>query len=172
MVGLGILQIDFLMGHIEITADNHRLFPVQPPQIIPEGLFPDQPVFQPLQRPLGIRRIHRHAVKLRILQGNDPSLMVMLLDSQSIGHLQRLLAAEHRRTGIALLLRTVPILGIAVELQDGLLRLHLRFLQAENIRIQRLEGLHESLGKTGPQTIDIPGNELHLPFPSITVKTV
>ena len=39
-VGGGILQIDLLMGHIQIAADNDRLGLIQTSQMIPEGFVP------------------------------------------------------------------------------------------------------------------------------------
>jgi hypothetical protein len=35
------------VGHIQITAEDHRLFFVQPGKIVPESFLPFQPMVQP-----------------------------------------------------------------------------------------------------------------------------
>ena len=71
--------------------------------------------------------------------------MVVLLHAHAVGHLQRLLLGEDGRAGIAFLFRIVPVLMITRQIQFHLSRLHLRLLQAEYIRIQRVETLHKAL---------------------------
>ena len=57
-VGLGIGQIDFLMGHIEVSAKNHRLAGLQCFQMSPKGWIPFQlPVRQPGKVALGVGRV-------------------------------------------------------------------------------------------------------------------
>ena len=54
-VGGRIFQVDFLMGHIQVTAGDDRLFLVELTQVSTEGFVPLQPVIDPGQSLLGIQ---------------------------------------------------------------------------------------------------------------------
>ena len=86
----------------------------------------------------------------------------MFLAADAAGDGKRLETREDRCAGIPLFLRTVPILPIARQVEDCLIRLHLRLLQREDIRIEHAERLHESLFQAGAQAVDIPGDQFHL----------
>ena len=88
--------------------------------------------------------------------------MVVLVNTDAIAHVQRLVLGEDRRTAIAFLLGIVPVRCITLELQVQLSCLHLRFLQTEEISIQCLECLTEvSLSFTGSQPVYVPTDEFH-----------
>ena len=82
--------------------------------------------------------------------------MVVLGGADAIRHGEGFHACKDRRARIALFLRTVKILLIAGQIEDRLPLLHLRLLQAEGIRVELLERLHEALLEGGTQTVDIP----------------
>ena len=47
-VGLGVLDVDLGVRHVQVAAEDHRLFRVQSPQIRPEIVLPVHAVVQPL----------------------------------------------------------------------------------------------------------------------------
>ncbi len=161
MIGSWIFQVDFCVGHIEIPADNYWLFLVQLLQKFLEGCFPLHAVGKTSQFLLGIWGIYRYKIAVLQLQGNHPSLMVMLLNAQSIGNIQWLYPAKYRCTGVPLLLCTVPILLISRQIKYSLPWLHLGLLNTEYICIHIPERLHKPLGETGSQAVDVPRNKSH-----------
>ena len=110
-----------------------------------EIILPAHTVAESGQFPFTVGRVNRQQVEVPHIQRNDPAFMVMLLHAHAVGHLQRLLLGEDGRAGIAFLFRIVPVLMITRQIQFHLSRLHLRLLQAEYIRIQRVETLHKAL---------------------------
>ena len=62
--------------------------------------------------------------------------MVMFFDTEPIAYGQRLDTRKNSRARITLLLSAVPILLIAWQIENRLIRLHLGFLQAEYIGIK------------------------------------
>ncbi|MPN02308.1 hypothetical protein SDC9_149524 [bioreactor metagenome] len=85
----------------------------------------------------------------------------MLGHADSIGYGERLVFDEHRRTGIALLLRAVPVDCVATDFAFKLLRLHLGFLQRENVRLLSGDKIKKSLCDAGAKAVDVPGNQFH-----------
>ena len=156
-VSLRILQINLLSRHIQIPADNNRLLRIQLLQISAEHILPHHAVIKTRQPILGIRRIHRHQIKALKLQRNHTPFLIVLLLSQSISNSQRLNLRKNSSTAVALALRTVPILLIAGKHKIRLLTLHLRFLQANNIRCRLLQKFGKALRHAGTQTVNIPG---------------
>ena len=156
-VSLRILQINLLSRHIQITADNNRLLCIQLLQISTEHILPHHAVIKTRQAILGIRRIHRHQIKALKLQRNHTTFLIVLLLPQAIGNSQRLNPRKNSSTAVSLTLRTVPILLVAGEYKIRLLALHLRFLQANNIRRSLLQKFGKALRHAGTQTVNIPG---------------
>ena len=73
------------MGHIQVAAEDHGLFLLQLFEISQKSFFPLHPVIQAFQAVLGVGRVDGDQIKFLIFQGNDPSLMVVLRDSNPIG---------------------------------------------------------------------------------------
>ena len=88
--------------------------------------------------------------------------MVVLVDTDAIGHAERLVLGEDGRARIAFLLGIVPIGLIALELQVQLTGLHLCFLQTEEVCIQLAEDIAEALALASPQSVDVPRNQFHI----------
>ena len=80
----------------------------------------------------------------------------MLGDSETVGDGNRLLAGKNRRARISLFLGIVPILVIAVKSKLRLTRLHLSFLQTEDICIKRIKAFIKILVKARSYSVDIP----------------
>ena len=91
VIGLRILQVDLLMGHIQIPAVDHGLALFQTLHVAQEGLLPLHPVVKPCKLPLGIGHIDRNHEILLIFRGNHPPFLIVLLRPDAEGYLQRLL---------------------------------------------------------------------------------
>ena len=87
--------------------------------------------------------------------------MVVLVNTDTVCHAERLVAGEYSRSAIAFLVGIVPIRLIPVEGEVELSLLHLRLLQAEEIGIQFTEHLTEALALTGAKAVHIPRNQFH-----------
>ena len=57
-VGRRVLDVYFLVGYIEVSADYHSFFLREGQQVCPEIVFPFHPVVQPGQSVLGIRGVY------------------------------------------------------------------------------------------------------------------
>ena len=90
--------------------------------------------------------------------------MIVLVFAHSIGHGKRLMPGQNGGSGIAFLLRGIPVLMIPVIFDLCLTRLHLGFLKTEKIRIAGGKVIHKALAQTGTQTIDVPGDKFHVKF--------
>ncbi|CAN4001189.1 helix-turn-helix transcriptional regulator, partial [Dysosmobacter welbionis] len=127
-VGTGIFDIDLLVGHVQVPAVHHRLFGVQIQQVVPDVVLPGHAVVQPGQLILGVWSVAAHQVEVRVLRRDDPPLVAVLIDTEVIGHGERLAPGEHRGAGIARLVGAVPVAVIAGQIKFCLLRAHLRLL--------------------------------------------
>ena len=87
--------------------------------------------------------------------------MQVLGAAEVIADRERLRPGEDGRSGVALLVGGVEIAVVAFEVKDRLLRLELRLLQAEDVRLFLVDIFQKALGQTRPQTVDVPACELH-----------
>ena len=144
------------MGHIHVTTDNDTLLFGKPAQIRPECILPTHAVIQTLQLILRVGCIHGYQVILRIFQCDDPTLMVVLLDSHTIADADWFFLCKNRCPGISLFLRIIPILMVSRQIHLYLPGLKLGLLQAEKICIELCKILHKVFTHNGPKTVDIP----------------
>ena len=138
-VALWVLQVDFLVRHIHVAADDDWFLLVEREKIGAEILFLLHPVVQPAQLFLAVGCVDVHQIEVRHFQRDHSALVVVFLDSYSVGDFQRSMPGEDSRSAVSLLFRIVPIRGVAWELDVQLPCLHLCLLQAEEIRIERSE---------------------------------
>ena len=156
-IGLGVFQVDLLVGHVHIAADDHGLLGVQPLQVGAEIVLPLHAVVDALELVLGVGRIDRHQPEIRVFQRDDPALGVVLWDAQVVAHAQGLVLGENRRAGIALFLGIVPIHMIARQIKIPELSLRqLYLLQTYRIGSAALCKIKKSLINTGSESVDIP----------------
>ena len=170
-VGARVLQVDLLMGHVEVAAHHHRLrvaggavgqhAGLKPLAEIAEGIVPFHTVIDARELHLGVRRVHVHEPELGELAGHDASLGIQILVAQTVQHPQRLLAGEHRRARVALLLGGAPVLVVAWQIQLHLAHLALRLLNGEDVRVKGVEHLQEILLQHGANAVHIPRNKSH-----------
>ena len=160
-VGAGIFQVNFLMRHIHIPTHNHWFLFGQFLQVISEILFPVYTVIQALQTILRIRNIHINQIEIRHFHSNHPTLMVMFINADTVGHIQGRMLGIDSRSGIAFLVGIVPIRLITNKFHIDLAFLQFGFLQAEEIGIERLEDFGEALSRHSAQAVYIPTDKFH-----------
>ena len=161
-IAFWIFQIDELVGHIHVTAHNHRLFFLQGDKIGAERVLKFHTELDARKLPLRIGGIHSNQIKIREFRGDDPALPVKGFVPDPKGHRLRLFSGKESRTGVSLLdYGRIPVFVIAGKFEIRLFLLHLRLLQADHIRSFRLQKFGEPLSHTGPQAIYIPGHQLH-----------
>ena len=148
-VGLCVLDVDLLVGHVQIAAEDDRLFGIQLQQVGAEGVLPCHPVVQPLQAVLAVGSVAVDEVERRIFQRQDPALMVVLLDADAGRHRQRRLSAPAGRAGVALLLGGIGVFGVAFRGEIRLTGLHLGLLHRKDIGIQRRKARGKIVGPAG-----------------------
>ena len=161
-VGLGVLDIDLLMGHIQVAAKDDGLLGIEALEIGQEIVLPRHAIVETLQAILRIGRIAAHQEKAVHLEGDDAPLMVVRIDADAIGDIERLVFCEDGCARIAFLIGIVPIALVALEGHIELSGLHLRLLKTEEVGIQLFEDLTEALALTGTQAIDVPTDEFHI----------
>ena len=167
MIGFWVLQVDFLMGYVHITADDNRFALIQFIQMSTEGIFPSHAVVQTEQTVFGVWSVDINKEEILELQSDDAAFLIVFFDSKTIPNGQRFFFGEDGNTGIALFHSTVPVLMVAGSFNDSLFRLHFGFAQTENISILLLEKVVEAFGDAGAQTIYVPGNQFHSSPPCI-----
>ena len=160
-VGLCIFDVDLRMGHVQVPAQDHRLFRIQRQQVGAEGVLPFHAVVQTLQPVLTVGGVAVHQPERRVFQRQHPALVVMLLDADAGGHGQRLLTAPAGRAGVALFLCGIGVLRVALRGKICLSRLHLGLLHRKDIGIQLRKALGKAVGQAGAQTVDIPADQFH-----------
>ena len=167
-VGLGVLDVDFLVGDVQIAAEDHRLLGVQPQEIIAESVFPLHPVVQALEPVLAVGGVAVDQVKAGVLEGDHTPLLIVLFRPHPQLDRQRGRLTVAGSAGVALFIGRVGVLGVALGVEIRLAGLHLGFLEAEDVGVQRREALGETVGQAGPQAVDIPADQFHTVFPFVT----
>ena len=160
-VALGVLQVDLLVGHVQVATEDHGFLGVEALQVTAEGILPRHAILQALQSVLRVRRITADKEEILHLERHHAPLMVVHIDADAIRHAQGLVLREDGRTRVALLLGIVPVALIALKLQVKLSGLHLRLLQAEEVGIQFTEDVTKPLAFTSPQAIHVPTHKFH-----------
>ena len=89
-VGLGVLEVNFLVGHIEVATDDDGLLAVQPVEIGLEVGLPLHAVGEAAQLVLGVGRIDADQEEVGHLQREDAPLVVVLLDAYALADAERL----------------------------------------------------------------------------------
>ena len=155
-VGFRILQVDFLMGDVQVAAEDHGSLRVKRAKIGAQRVLPRHTVVDALQAVLRIRRVAGQNVTIRVFQRDETSLMIQFGHAAAIAHGERLMPREDRCAGIALFLGRIPELMIALERERNLLRLRLRLLQTEKIRMQRRKHVRKALFHASADAVYIP----------------
>lgn len=78
LIGFGIFQVDFLIGHIHVTRYDNRLRLLQLSDKVPETVLKLQSVIQANKLISCVWFVQVHQVKLFELKCDDSSLLVVL----------------------------------------------------------------------------------------------
>src|ERR1700678_2807746 len=175
-IGLGIGQVELGVRHIQIAAENDRLLLFQLLAIGEKGRIP---VFETQRQAaeviLGVWRVDRHHVEPVELRRHDPAFLggvaLQLVGKgearrecfgKTVDHGQRFLLGEDRRARIALLHGGIPILAIIGQVDLELPALGLGLLQTDDVGpVFVKKRLEYSLFEHRPNTVDVPGKNLH-----------
>ena len=172
-VGLGVLEVDFLVRHVKVTAGHHGLvgLALEPCQKATIGVVPGHAHVDAGELVLSIGRVDVHKPKLVELERANAALGRGLGDElcrlafagvgqQGVGvqHAQWFLAAKDRGSRIALALGVAPGLVIAGQVDLHLAFLQLGFLQRQDIDVEFLRDLNKAwvLFEHGAQAVDVP----------------
>lgn len=161
-VRLGVLQVYFLMGHVEVAAYYHGLAGVELQQVVAEVVFPGHAVVQSAQLVLRIGHVDGDQEEVVHLQRDDASFAVMMFHADAIADVERLVAGIDGSARVAFLLGVVPVRLITLELQVELSGLHLGLLQAKEVGVEPGKAVAEPFVAAGAQSVDVPGDELHV----------
>ena len=160
-VGLGILDIDLLVGHVQVAAEDDGLLGIEALEIGLEIILPRHAVVEALETVLRVGRVAAHQEEVVHLKRDHTPLMVVHINTDAIGHIQRFLSGENSGATVALLVSIVPIALVALEGYVELSGLHLRLLKTEEVGIQLFENITEAFALTGAQAVHVPTNEFH-----------
>ena len=83
-IGLWILQVDFLMRHIQVATEDNRLLRLQLLDVSQESILPRHAIIQSLQSILRVGYIDRNEIKMLHLQRDDTSFVIVFLHPYSI----------------------------------------------------------------------------------------
>ena len=151
------------MGYVQVAAVDHRLGFVQRHEVVPQVVLPAHAVVDPLQFVLGVGSVAAHQIERLILQGDEPPLVVMLVDVHTVGGVNGGVGSKDGGAGIALLLGGAPELQNTLSQRDVRLSpLHFGLLEAEKVRPLGLIKFGKPLFHTGPQAVYVPGNKYHI----------
>ena len=150
------------MCYIHVAAHEHGLLTVETAEVVAESVVPCHAIGEAAQTVLRIGRVDRDDVKAVVFEGYYASFVVMLINAESIGHVDGLVTCEDGGAGVTFLVGVVPIAFVAGEYYIKLTRLHLRFLKAEEVCVQLREDIAEAFAVGGSQAVDVPGDKLHL----------
>ena len=156
VVGVGVFEVDLLMGHVHVAADDHGLLGVQRAGIGTEIILPGHAVVQALEPVLGVGHIDADQIEVFVFQRDAAALVAVGLGTDAHVHGEGGMPGEDGGTGVALLLGVVPVLLIAGEGKIDLPGLKLGLLQAEEVRIQGGKALFKALFHAGAKAVYVP----------------
>ena len=136
-VGTGVFQVDILVRNVQISADDDRLFGIQLLQVGAQVVLPLHTVVDACQLVLGVGDIEVDKVKAGVFQRDGAPLVVVQVLLQPVAHRQGGRFCPDCRAGVALFVGTVNVLGVARRGKVRLTGLHLGFLYAEKVGVQR-----------------------------------
>ena len=94
-IGLGVLQIYFIMGNIHISTGYDRLFRIESAKIVSELILPVHPVVYTFQPVLSIRRIYAYEEEFIIFKRNSSAFSIVAVDADVMPHGQGFVLCEY-----------------------------------------------------------------------------
>jgi len=170
-VGGGTGQVDLLVRHVEVPAEDHPLVLRKLREKPQEGAVPARPVVQARESPLRVRGIDVDQAEIRELHRDEAALPVLHEPQGGIrgprkahaqDRRQSFHPGEHGGPGIALFSGgvddPVPMVrqGLLRDPQD-VLRFRTDLLQAQDVRVFAAECFQSALAVRGADSIHVPG---------------
>jgi len=167
VVGLGVLQVYFLMSYVHISTDEDGFLLVELSEVETEGIVPRHAVGESAESVLRVWSIDRNNEEIGIFQCDysafgvhvGPAVVGHLIDDvlwQSVVDVERVVLGVDGCTAVAFLLGIVPVGFVARELQVELSLLDFCFLQTEEIRVECGKGIAEAFTAHGAESVYIP----------------
>ena len=108
-IGLGIFDIDFLMGYIHVSAHDDRFAVVQFVEIGLKVFFPCHTIVQTAQLILRIWCIYGDKKKCIILKRDDAAFVIVFIDTNAVGHMKWFMSGIDSGTRIPLFISIIPV---------------------------------------------------------------
>lgn len=163
MVGIRAGEVDFLVCHVQIAAEDDGFGFRQAADVGAEGLVPFAAVGQASQLVLGVGGVAVDEVELFELHGGDAAFRIMLrhADAEAGGEGGHFGEDEHAGVSGALG-------GVPERMRPGcqpqvahLLRAGFDFLKAEHVCIKRIHFFRQAFAEGGAQAVHIPADDFH-----------
>lgn len=126
-----VKYINFLMGDVQVSRKNHRLFFLESFEISCEISVPFiNAIFDSFQLIARIRNVHRNQIEFFILSRQNSAFGIMFWNLDAIHDLDRLNLGEESDAGVAALgVAAVPVLFVPVR------NYQVEFLSCNSIQI-------------------------------------
>ena len=85
-VAFRVLQVDFIMRDVEVSAYDDTLALRERAQVCPEVILPLHPVVKSLEAVLSVRNVYADQVEILHLHRYHTTLVVVLVDSDAVCH--------------------------------------------------------------------------------------
>ena len=156
-------QIDFLVGDVEIAAEEHGLFLLQLLRVGEQRAVPLLPEADAHKLGLRVGHVDADDVAVVELRGDRAALGVVRHRSEAERDGHGFLFREERGAAVAFFLRGVPDHLVALGPRDALhvagQRLH--FLEANHVGFRRGHPVEQALAERGAHAVDVPREEFH-----------
>ena len=167
-IALGVLEVDGLVGDVEVPAVDDRLDGVELFEIGNQILFVFEAEGEALEFFPGVGDVGGDEIEVLVFEGDDPSFLVVFATFQTIGDGEGLLAGIGGDPGIALPQFGGSEIEVVVLESDGegfvFLSRPFGFVEGEDVGVEVPEGLFKALGEDGPDAVDVPCCEFHDPI--------
>jgi hypothetical protein len=168
-IGFGMLQIDLIVGCIEITADHEAAAILSKrPTVSEKGGIEIQLILQPFITHLAVGKVNVEKEKIIQVYLDDAPFIIEALDTHAVFDASGFRARKSRHPAIALFCRRSGKIGfIAFDVTHPvgeLIILDFGLLKGQHVGIQGLNGLEKILVHHRPIPVHIPGNQFNLSF--------
>ena len=162
-VFLGPREVDFLVGDVEIAAEDDGLGLGLAGDVLAEGGVPCEAVGQAAEAVLCVGRVNVDEGEVGIFERENAAFFVVFLDAEAFFDVERLLSGENGDAGVAGFFGGAPVVLVAAELERefDLLGAGFGFLEAEDVGVLGGDEVGEAFFDGGADAVDVPGNEFH-----------
>ena len=165
VVGRWVLEVDFVMGDVQVPGIDHRLLFLESLQIGEQILFVAHAEIHPLEPITSVRDIRTDEIKTFEFQRDQSSFFIIFPIIHPIMDGKGLNAGEYGDAGIAFpYLGNGPIRGITFRHErEGqmLVFAELAFLDDDHIGVERRKGFREPFPEDRADAVYVKGYNLH-----------